>query len=250
MFRKKNQETENKLTKDSIVINKPDDELISKLRNVLPFGVLSFKEPIEEAEFGIVMCCGEKEVYCIKLQPVEVGREQAENLLFMQHLVIIDAYCRYIKMGFSGAYLASPYLRERDNGLWESGIAHFIFPQIGDLKLSGKSSPNTYDTQFGIGASSMFEGFAKCLKDAFSKSKLTKPPYIGIDIRPRSHLQSLAMYFMVLDSEIICLRTNLRGHDDLGWDILASGGIDKVYHMPSVPITIKESDLDEAKGQL
>jgi hypothetical protein len=248
LFKQKDKDTGIKFTKDSIIISKTDEEFIRKLRNILPYGLLSFKEPFEGAEFGIVMCCGEKEVYCIKQQPVEVGREQADNLFLLQHLMIMDAYCRYIKMGFSGGYLASPYLKQRDTGLWEAGIAHFIFPQSGEFELKGKSSTNSYDTQFGIGASSMFNSFVKCLKDAFSKSNLTKPPYTGIDICPRSNLQNLAMYFMVLDSQVICLRANLRKDEDLGWDMLASGGIDKVYHMPSVPMTIQESDLVEAKG--
>ncbi len=93
----------------------------------------------------------------------------------------------------------------------------------------------------------MFIDFVKCYKDAFSEAKLTIPQYLGIDIRPRSHIESLSMCFMVLGAKIICLRANLREHEDAAWSILISRGIETVYHLPSLPMTIKQTDLKTAK---
>jgi hypothetical protein len=236
--------------KGAIEIYKPDAALLKRLQNLLKYGVLPFKQTFNGADFGIVMCCGKQEVYCLKQQPVEVERDHAEQLFQLQHIMIMEAYCKYIKLGFSGAYLASPYIRQRVNGLWEAGISHFIFPNDNEIKSSRKFFIKAYDSRFGNGATNMFIGFGECFNEAFGEAKLSKPQYLGIDIRPRSHLQNLAMNFMVLDSQILCLQANLREYEDVGWAILASYGINKIFHLPSLPMTIQESDLDLAKGLL
>ncbi|MBS1641578.1 MAG: hypothetical protein JSR09_04000 [Bacteroidetes bacterium] len=235
-------------TRGSIDIQKPDTTTLKQLQNLLTFGVLPFKQTFNGADFGIVMQCGDKEVYCLKQQPLEVEEKQAHINFQLHHIMIMDAYCRYIKLGFSGAYLASPYLRQRDNGLWETGVSHFIFPSDNE-QVSAKSVGKAYDNKFGNGATNMFMAFVDCFKQAFSESKLTMPQYFGIDIRPRSHLKSLAMYFMVSGSDVFCLRTNLREQEDPSWTILVNGGINKVYHLPAFPMTINEKDLSEAKGR-
>lgn len=232
----------------AIGIQKPDTSTLKRLQKLLTFGVLPFKQTFNGADFGIVMQCDEKEIYCLKQQPLEVDKKKALIHFQLHHIMIMDAYCRYIKLGFSGAYLASPYLRQRDNGLWESGISHFIFPSD-DEQVSAKSFGKAYDNQFGNGATNMFIAFMDCFKKAFSESKLTMPQYFGLDIRPHSHLKGLAMYFMVSDSDVFCLRPNLCEQEDPAWTILVNGGIDKVYHLPSLPVRIKESDLNESKGQ-
>ena len=234
--------------KGSIDIQKPNTATLKRLQNLLTYGLMPLKETFNGADFGIVMQCGEQEVYCLKQQPLEVERKQAEQLFQLQHFMIMEAYCRYIQLGFSGAYLASPYLKQRDNGLWEAGVSHFIFPSENELEYSEESFSKAYDNQFGNGATNMLMGFVECFKQAFSEAKLTMPQYLGIDVRPRSHLQNLSMPFMVLGSDVFCLRTNLREQEDMAWTILANAGIDKVYHLPVLPMTINESDLNTAKG--
>jgi len=233
----------------TIDIVDPDETIFKKLQDILTFGIVSLRQPNNEKGYGIVMHCGNQEVFCLKQQPLEIERQAAEQLFKLQHMMIIDAYCRYLKLGFSGAYLASPYLRQRENGLWEAGVSHFIFPSENDKLNSEKSTVKAYDNQFGKGATDMFLGFMNCFNQAFIEAKLTKPQYLGIDVRPRSHIQNLAMYFMVLGSDIICTRTNLREKEDVAWAILSKGGINKVYHIPSQPMTINESDLNIAKGR-
>ncbi|NVO19210.1 MAG: hypothetical protein HXX13_05885 [Bacteroidetes bacterium] len=228
----------------------PEEEIISRLQNLLPFGIMPFEQAVNGAGYGIVMCCGEKEVNCLKQQPIEVERSHAEQLMQIQHLMIVDAYCRYSKMGFQGAYLAGPYLRQRDIVLWEAGVSHFIFPDFTEMKASGKSRDKLFDEHFGIGATRMFFGFGECYKRAFKESEIPMLQYFGYDVRSRSHLQNLAMNFMVLDSRVICLRANLRKDEDAAWTILAAAGINRVYHLPSVPLTIPEPDQEIAKGLL
>jgi hypothetical protein len=236
-----------KTTKGAIEISTISPALLKELQTLLPYGVFPFEQPIQGANFGFVMQYADKEVPCIKLQPIDLAGMPAQEQFLLQHHMIMRAYCSYIKMGFSGVYLATPYLKPKEKGLYEAGIAHFIFPD-GDSSQLTSPLNRAYDADLGAGASALFFGFMECYKKAFKDNKLTIPQYFGIDIRPRSHLNSMAMYFMVKDAQLICLRANLREDADLAWPILAEAGITTVFHLPSLPMTIKESDLKSCKG--
>jgi len=227
--------------KGVIEIHAPNEEMIKKLGALLPYGMGTFKQSFDGAQYGLVMQYGTKEVCCIKQQPLEIERENAERLLQLQHFMIVDAYCCYLKNKFDGAYLAAPYIRQRDNGLWEAGVSHFIFPSKTNKITPKESFRSAYDNQFGNGATEMFCHFVECFKKSFIEAKITMPHYFGLDVRTRSHLQGLAMNFMVLDSQIICLRADLRENTDAAWTILASKGIYKIYHLPAVPLTVADN---------
>lgn len=232
----------------SIEATAPEEATMVELRRLLPYGITQFSEPQQNATYGFVMCCGDQEVWCLKQQPLEQEKKVAEQWLNINHVIILEAYTRYLTHGYSGGYLASPYMRQRDNGLWESGIAHFIFPAKNQIE-SEQSSPSTaYDSRFGPGATKMLTDFILALRNAYNERQIPEPRIIGLDLRPRSHLNSLAMHFMVLGSRILCLRAHLREQDP-AWDVLAKAGFKSVVHVPSVPLTIREEDLYFAKGK-
>jgi len=245
----------------SIEICEPTTEMIKRLQNILPYGMILLEEPFEGAKYGIVMQCGEIELNCLRFQPLEQKYDEAVELFDIHHYLIMHSYCQYINKGFLGAYLASPCMTEREDGLWESVVANFIFPakELFEDKMTlwqktlGKrqtQSNQFLDDQFGKGAAKMYNGFMESFSERHISLKVDKlfGKYISVGIRPKSYLGKLAMWFMVLDSQIICLRADLREQEDSAWEFLAKQGINKVYHLPSAPVTIDESDLDEAKN--
>ncbi len=110
-------------------------------------------------------------------------------------VMIRESYYKFIKLGFSGAYMACTYMRQRENQLWESGIAHFIFPSPDGPEAVQKPFNGTYDHPFGSGATAMFVGFMDA-RSAFKDVPML--PVIDLDVRPASHLQAFWMDFMVL----------------------------------------------------
>ena len=233
----------------SIDIIEPSNEMIGQLNDLLPYGLFQLNQVVYGAKYGFVFKNGEQEVLCIKQQPLEIERKQAELQYKVHNFMIIEAYCHYLKNGFSGAYLAAPYLRQRDNGLWETGVSHFIFPSKTNIVTSEKYSNTAFDYHFGKGATVMFSHFVDCFKNSFSESKITMPQYFGLDVRTHSHLQGLEMNFMVFNSQIICLRADLREQDDAAWTLFSSRGIKKIYHLPSVTLTVSKTDVDSKPSQ-
>jgi len=209
-------------------------EIVKRLDSLMPFGFVEFKRPQQNTIYGFVRRRGEEEALCLKQQPIEIKREGAAQIRMINMVMIREAYYRYIKLAFSGAYMACTYMRQRDNQLWESGIAHFIYPSSDGPEASQKPFNGAYDHPFGSGATAMFVGFQDAFKSALKDVPML--PQIGLDIRPVSHLQTFGMDFMVLGTDLLFLCRNLN-EDDRSWSNLTFNNIHKVYHLPTFSIT-------------
>jgi hypothetical protein len=60
-------------------------------------------------------------------------------------------------------------------------------------------------------------------------------------VRPRLHLGRLGFGFMVNGPDVVCLKMRI-SEQDLTWAALRSTGISKVFHIPSAPAAVGESD--------
>ena len=239
-------------THGAVKIERPSPVLLRNLRSLLPFGACQLApSDTSDIKYGIVMQCDQTEVCCVKQEAVAGSREDATRWMELQHWICVEALSQFKAEGFSGGYLPAPYLRQRADGpagsaKWEAGVSHFIFPSHTGIESQEFPLDRAFDDDFGHGATIMLKRFLAHFKEAFLNSGLSSPQYFSLNVRPRLHLQSLAMYFLSVGPHLICLRENLRSEDP-AWTILAGKGVETVFHMPCVPLAIKLGDLAVTK---
>lgn len=221
-----------------------------QLRQLLPFGVVGMQHrDSQEIEYGIVMQCDDDEVFGIKLQPVDVDKEQAHHLLQANTILIAHALPRYLQHGFSGVMLPLPYLRDKGER-FESGITLFIFPDPAG-KETAMDAPHAggFDKRFGTGCTAMLMAFIATLKQSAAATGINLYTPIGLEPRPRLQLGSLLFGYLALGQTIVALKTTVT-EKDITWSIMREAGITQIQHMPSRPAGITKQELRLAKPAL
>lgn len=225
----------------------PTAELILDLRERLPLGLISASDL--GGSYGIVMKCGESQLRAMKQQPPDTDEQTAMQVYVCSAILIAHAMKRYLEHGFEGLLIPCGYLRTKDAGKIESGIAYFGFPAKDGphaAKDSAEPPDDTYDPRFGKGFTEMLLSFIRSVKESERHVSLTQMPTIGLDVRRRSELGRLGLGFAVFGSRIICLKTQISERDP-AWTALRLSGVEQVIHLPSVTAAITEDQFAEAK---
>lgn len=224
----------------------PTAELMRAIRTQLPFGAVGFSEPQRGAKYGLVMQCGERELRAVKQQPPDCDEKDNPFWHYVNSLLIAHSLAGYLKHGFSGVFLPCAYLRQKDGGRTEAGIAYFGYPSARGHEAQEYPHEPAYDGEFGHGFTKMMTSFIRALQQSAKVTGLTPAPCIGLDVRRRMQLGSLSMGFMLVGPHVVCLKTAISEQDPV-WTALRSTGIAEIFHIPSVPTTISETQLEVAK---
>ena len=225
----------------------PQVELLRAIRSFLPYGFVGYGgERPKGAHFGIVLQCDGQEVSFVKQQPVPCGEEQGFLRFQANSILIALSLAEYLRHRFDGLFMPCTYIRKKDGGKVESGIAYFGSPASNSREVQETSFGSGYDDSFGPGFTTMMVSFIHTLKRSSEASGILLDQFIGLDIRPRTHLEALGFGFMVVGPHVVCLKTKVVEQDPV-WATLRSTGISEVYHLPSVPAEIAEPDLAIAK---
>lgn len=224
----------------------PTVELLRAIRSFLPFGAIRYVPPERGADFGLVMQCGEQQLYAVKQQPVDCDEQQSKMSFQANSLLIAHSLARYLSNSFSGLFMPCAYLRTKDAGRFEAGIAYFAYPSPIGREAQGYPYEPSYDGQFGHGFTTMMTSFIRALQQSSRVTRITFSPPIGLDVRPRLQLGALGFGFMVIEQNVVCLKTRVSEQDPT-WTFLRETGISEVFHIPSVPASIAQSDLHTAK---
>ena len=219
-------------------------DLLQELQTRLPYGFLPFNEEFQGTRYGFVVRCGDKEIPLLKQQPVECDKKMAMLLIKIHFVGILAAYCKMIKDNIDGIYYATPYLKDKGEAGWESGIAHFIFPGK-DTPVSDSPVLTSYDGFVGKGGTALLVNFMEHFKEIFDDE--FRIDYIGIDVRTRSQIGNLVSGFMLMGKTIIYHGT--LHEDDPRFGVLAKNGVTSIVHAPSMPMTISPDQLKMAKGE-
>ncbi len=224
----------------------PTAELMRSIRTLLPFGAVGFREPQGKAKYGLVMQCGERELRDVKQQPPDCDDQSGPVCYEANSILIADSLAGYLAHGFSGVFLPCAYFRKKEGGRMESGIAYFGYPSPRGHEAQEYPYERAYDGEFGHGFTKMMTSFIRALKQSAKDTGIPLSPCIGLDVRRRMQLGSLGFGFMLVGPHVVCLKTALSERDPV-WTALRSTGIAEVFHIPSVPTTINEDQLQIAR---
>jgi hypothetical protein len=224
----------------------PPVELLRAIRLYLPFGAVRYLPPQQGADFGLVMQCEEREVFAVKQQPVDCDERQGFVTYQANSLLIAHSLVGYLANGFSGLLMPCAYIRQKESGMVESGIAYFGTPSSQGVECQDRPYEASFDGTFGHGFTTMMISFIKSLQQSSQEMGISLFDCIGLDVRPRSHLNTLGFGFMVIGGDVLCLKTIVSENDPV-WTVLRASGVTEVYHVPSIPAGISEKDLSVAK---
>lgn len=191
-----------------IEILEPTDSLLKEIQSILPFGFLPFNESFNGYRFGFVIKCDSDEMKCLKQQPAEVEEKVAHKLILIHQLLTIDTYIQIKDIIGDSLYYATPYLKDKGDIGYETGIAHFFYPQNMEHKIEN----GAYESLFGEGATDLFMTFAKAYQENNKASSLNLQ-YLGLDIRTRAQLGSMISGFMIYKGNFIYNGTQIQDGD-------------------------------------
>jgi len=224
----------------------PEPAQLRALRELLPLGAVQYSDRSNGASFGLVMKYGDREVFAVKQQPVEVPNESAKTCFRANSILIALSLRSYIENGFSGYIMPCAYMRDKGDKGVEAGIAYFGAPNPNGKEALDFPHDNAFDNQFGTGFTIMLMQLIRAIQAASKDSGITLQTPIGLDYRPRSALETLGFGFLVHGPLIYCLKCHVR-EDDPVWTVLRSTGIEHVIHIPSLPSEIMPDELPIAK---
>jgi len=216
--------------------------LLKEIQNILPYGFVPLKETFNGYRYGFVVKCDSEELKCLKQQPVEVEEKVANKMIHFHHLLILDTYVQIMEQIGDSLYYATPYLKNKGDKGYETGIVHFLFPK----RVEHITKNCSYEKIFGDGATDLFMTFIKKFQE-INKASGLDIPYIGFDVRTRAQIGSLISGFMIYKGNVIYHGAKIV-EGDPRFELLANRGIKKVIHMPSAPMEIRKGQFAEAKG--
>jgi hypothetical protein len=147
-----------------VTLLSPPVELLRAIRSFLPFGAVRYNSPLQGADFGLVMQCGEQEVYGVKQQAMECDEKQSRVAYQANTILIAHSLGDYLKNGFSGLFMPCGYIRTKEGGVFESGIAYFGYPSPHGRESQEYAYEAAYDRQFEHGFATMMTSFIRSLR--------------------------------------------------------------------------------------
>lgn len=229
-----------------VLLKDPPVELLRSIRSFLPFGIAKYPTPQHGADFGLVMQCGKRELIAVKQQPVDCDEKQAFTTFQANNILITHSLVGYLTNGFSGLLMPCAYKRDKEDGRVETGIAYFGYPSPQGREALEHLFEQAFDEGFGHGFTTMMTGFIRALQQSSRDTRISLFQPIGLDVRYRSHLGTLFFGFLIVGPHIVCIKTDV-SEKDFTWTALRTTGVTEVFHVPSIPIAIREEDLQITK---
>lgn len=231
-----------------ITLLEPTAELLQTIRSLLPFGLIQFDPAKDGATFGIVMHCGEWELFGVGQRVEDCLSKESWAAQETNNLLIAHSLATYLKAGFAGLFLPCVYERPKPHRRFESSIAYFGCPLPQGRESLEFPHQNSFDHQFGTGFTTMVTAFLLALRQSALATRIPLIPPTGLDVRYCSDLGYLNFGFMLVGPQVVCLKRTLPPETDPVWALLRGTGISTVFHLPSIPAKIAEAQLPLARS--
>jgi hypothetical protein len=174
--------------------------------------------------FGLVFQRGILEVWGVMMKPIDLPEPEAERFNVLQRIIVAAALPFYLQKDHLGVIVPCPYYKEKADGLSEAGIAFFVGPDASSKAKSQKSPISVWEQTSGEGASAMIYDMAEAISQAMKNLGMSKnKPYIGIDMRPRLMIGSLAMRFAIKGQQVFVIKCPLDEREPI-WENVVSAG--------------------------
>jgi len=205
---------------DRVVTLVADEADAQRLARAWPLGVVR----LEGGKYGLVLGTDEHECWAVKLQLPDLEPEYARHVINGLYILAAGAAAELAKAGHPGLIVPTAYRLEKDGGLVEGGIAVFAWqhdPQ-GDYQ----------DWLLDVASR-----VAKALpKEIPGLSLPDVPPFVGLDLRPRSAVGDVFLGVAALDGELLLLSHSEPPTDSVMWEFFC--GRSEISHVPMVGIVI------------
>lgn len=211
-------------------------DIVAALRSRWPMGL--FHDQSQQL-YGLVFQVGDREMMAAKAQSPDIPEEHRTGSMALCRFRIAAALPRYMRRGHAGITLPCVYMREKQQGQVEVGIAIFVSP--------GENAPQDpeaarmgFDQAMGAGAGVMILDFLGDLTESGRERGLPTHPLIGVDLRARLALGTIVFDTMLLGTEVLSLKRRVDSDDPL-WEMLAGEGVTSIWMLPSVPAAKENS---------
>jgi hypothetical protein len=218
----------------------PSVEILDRIQALLPFSMARYIPAHEGADYGFVIKHGESELFCVKQQPVDCDEQQSTVTKQANSILIADSLVNYLTHGFAGLFMPFTYIRTKDAGRFESGIAYFGSPSQQGPECKDNTLKGAFDAPFGSGFTTMMGAFIRALQQSSRNTGITLSPTIGLDVRTWFQIGSFSFSYMIVGPHVVCLKAVISERDPT-WTVLKSTGISEVFHIPSMAAVLRVS---------
>jgi hypothetical protein len=195
-----------------------------------PFGMVELAGGV----YGLVLATGDDEAWAIKLQLPDMDLDSAERGIDVLTVLAAGAAAQLSADGQTGLVIPIPYIREKQPGMAEIGVAVFAWPD----KLD-----DDYEKWLWKVATLVAQALPAGVP-GFELPAL--PQFVGLDPRPRSALGTLFPEAGVLDGELLLLRHTRPEPEEPVWAAL--GDRSELRHVPLIAMALTSGTEDSGGG--
>ena len=165
-------------------------------------------------------------------------KDAAEEFMAASRMVLPDTLRQCTEYDFAGILIPCPYMAQLEDVI-EAGYVLFVQSERDFTGPAEHESIESWDEAFGPGGSRMIIAFMQANSHTWKAVGVDQMPVADVHLAERSRCGALATDYMLVDSNLICMKQELHEEDPLLMQA-AEVGFTQAYWMPSVFATLSK----------